>query len=610
MKLRIGPGPVFVYESLINARRWQVYAARGLFGAVLLIGLGVVWIGLDDNVMRAGQGMKSISAMAKIGEGFFYAIAGVQISLVMLAAPAAAAGSICVDRARGTLLHLLVTDLSDSEIVLGKLAARLAPVFGLIACAAPVTALAGLLGGIEFGAVAGSFVVAVTLAVVCCALAMVISVWAAKMHEVLMAVYAVICLWLLTLPMWLGLTHNAGLISPPRWIELGNPYVIVFAPYNSPGSVGVFEFAAFAAVGFGLSACLVAVTIVALRPVVVGQSGRPEKAVRSRLPDLKWLFPSFAGPSLDGNPVLWREWHRNRPSRLLRRMWGLLMIVTWGLAAWGTYEVIKHGRHGGPALLPFGFMFQVFFGLLILSTIAPTVLAEERVRGSLDVLLATPLSTRTIVLGKWWGAYRHVLVLALMPLYAGVLLAATYTPNPAFRRAGLTQIPVSSWERCIVPTLSVLDFLASGALIVSLGIIIATWVPRLGRGVIFGVIAFFAIGVGWIFLVEFVYAQLVFRQPSNFHSNHPYVLPTLIALSPIFGAIAPHEIMEQYWQVSRTPGWVGLGIVLAMKAAAAGGLLLLAIATFDRCMGRVPERTARTSTKQNAKVEKLEASVA
>ena len=44
---------------------------------------------------------------------------------MMLAAPAATAGAICVDRARGTLTHMLATDLSDPEIVLGKLAARL-----------------------------------------------------------------------------------------------------------------------------------------------------------------------------------------------------------------------------------------------------------------------------------------------------------------------------------------------------------------------------------------------------------------------------------------------------------------------------------------------------
>jgi hypothetical protein len=67
----------------------------------------------------------------------------------MLAAPAATAGAICVDRARGTLTHMLATDLSDPEIILGKLAARLLPVLGLVAFSWPLLALSSLLGGID-----------------------------------------------------------------------------------------------------------------------------------------------------------------------------------------------------------------------------------------------------------------------------------------------------------------------------------------------------------------------------------------------------------------------------------------------------------------------------
>ena len=73
----------------------------------------------------------------------------IQLVLVMLAGPAATAGTICLDKCgRGAMAHLLITDLSDAEIVLGKLAARLVPVVGLIACALPVTALGRWSGGL------------------------------------------------------------------------------------------------------------------------------------------------------------------------------------------------------------------------------------------------------------------------------------------------------------------------------------------------------------------------------------------------------------------------------------------------------------------------------
>src|SRR5438309_1315770 len=108
-------GPVFTFESLLNARRWQVYAGRSFFVAVLLVGMVFVWFG-NYNRTASFARSRTFQQLAKIGEGFFYALAGVQVSLVLLAAPAAAAGSICMDRARGTLLHMMVTDLSDAEI--------------------------------------------------------------------------------------------------------------------------------------------------------------------------------------------------------------------------------------------------------------------------------------------------------------------------------------------------------------------------------------------------------------------------------------------------------------------------------------------------------------
>ena len=50
-------------------------------------------------------------------------------ALILLAAPACTAGSIGLDKARRTLLHMLITDLSDTEIILGKLAAQLLAIF-------------------------------------------------------------------------------------------------------------------------------------------------------------------------------------------------------------------------------------------------------------------------------------------------------------------------------------------------------------------------------------------------------------------------------------------------------------------------------------------------
>src|SRR5436190_18217309 len=125
---RWGPGPVFVYEWRLASRRWQLYAMRVLFIAALGTGLLVVWAS-----KATGQTL-SRNTLATVGEYFFYTLTGIQITLVLLMAPAYTAGAICLDKVRGTLLHLLTTDLSNREIILGKLAARLIPVVGLVAC--------------------------------------------------------------------------------------------------------------------------------------------------------------------------------------------------------------------------------------------------------------------------------------------------------------------------------------------------------------------------------------------------------------------------------------------------------------------------------------------
>ena len=609
MRKRWGFGPVFGYESLLNARRWQVFAGRSFFVLVMLVGMVVVWMMRDQFTPTPVTGRPNYQELAKLGQWFFYAIVGVQISLVMLAAPAAAAGSICMDRARGTLLHVMVTDLSDIEIVLGKLGARLAPVIGLIACSVPVVCLSALLGGIEFGAIAGSFVVSISLAVLVCTLALTISVWAGKPHEVLMAVYMIVGLWLMALPIWQGLSTGGKITAPPVWFFKANPYVLVIAPCFKPGFVGIADFTAFTVVTLALSAALAVLSIARMRRVVVEQSSRQQKERRRLLPELKRFFPSWPSPQLDGNPVLWREWSRNRPSKLARRLWAVLMLIVWASMAWGTFEAITGGTSPSEQQgFGFGLMILVMFGFLMLSATAPTALADERVLGSLDSLLATPLSTRSILAAKWWGMYRRVLVLAIVPLYAAFFIATTAPDIPVWGGRwpfGHAPVPLNEEDRIFGATLSVGDFLVSGALIVSCGLALATWVPRLGRAIAVSVIVFFLIGLGWPMLVDLLVSQVFRARASNWYEENPVFRHFLIPLSPLVGPMGPITMLEQFKFKSLGPIWISHGMAILLKSAIAGLLFWLTTMTFDRCLGRMPESRIRARPRQSAVREEL-----
>ncbi len=294
---------------------------------------------------------------------------------------------------------MLTTDLSNAEIVLGKLGVRLIPVLGLIVCVLPVLALSGLMGGIDPLALGGSFLVSIGCALVGCALAMTLSVWARKTHEVVMMTYVLLVLWLifpglLALAMYTIGTRPPPFAAPVLWqfVIDTNPYYLAFAPYMDPTKVGLWTFLIFLGACLVTSGGLTALSTMRIRHVALSQAGRPAASPRRwslrRLRRPSWV-PRLPGPSLDFNPVAWREWHRMHPSWMMRIAWGLY-------AALGVFWfMMSLKQRSDPSDLTDSIAamsaFQVALGLLLLSVGAATSLAEERVRGSLDVLLTTPM---------------------------------------------------------------------------------------------------------------------------------------------------------------------------------------------------------------------------
>ena len=76
--------------------------------------------------------------------------------------------------------------------------------------------------------------------------------------------------------------------------------------------------------------------------------------------------------------------------------------------------------------------------------------------------MATPLPTRAIVWGKWWGAFRAVPALLILPVLVTTALSF-HTGH--------------YWAVALMAAL----ILAYGAAITSLGLALATWIPRMGR---------------------------------------------------------------------------------------------------------------------------------
>jgi ABC-type transport system involved in multi-copper enzyme maturation permease subunit len=543
----LGPGPVFIYEWITSTRRWQAYALRSLFVLGLLLALLVM--GMRRGTDAIVPGPAGLRALAQLGRSLFVAVVGTQLTLVLLVAPA---GAICLDRSRGTLAHLLVTDLTDVEIVLGKLAARLTPVLVLVAATLPFTALLTLLGGIEPDAMFGAFLVTMGVAVLGCCLALGFSIRFRRTHEALLATYAVWGLWLLGTPMLDQINRASGLslIVPP---ESADPYRLAFAPYWRPGSVDWHDYVAFLGAIWGISAVLTLLAVRTMRRICTRDaartSARPPWGWAGRLG--AFVSPAFRiygrmGPTLDFNPVFWREWHRNRPARWAR----VVALIFVALAL--TFSLIAINQGSQRDLPPWVNALQVSIGLLFLSVIAATSMAEERVRGSLDVLLTTPLETREIVLGKWLGTYRLVPPLAILPV---LVVYGKVSPDG------------DPWPVALMMAAFVL---CAGAAITSLGLAMATWCSRLGRAVGVTVSLYLLMAVGWFFGL---WAVRDSADTQRMMMGSPFFWAGIVTDS------ADRRYYSDYQQAA-------IGWTLAY-ALAAWALLAATLKTFDRCLGRV-----------------------
>jgi ABC-type transport system involved in multi-copper enzyme maturation permease subunit len=567
---RLGPGPVFVYEWLTTSRRWQLYAMRALYVGAILVGMILV-ARVQNRTTMAGPNA-SIQALAAYGQTLFLTVITIELTVVLLVGPALTAGAVCIDKLRGTLDHMLATDLSNGEIVLGKLGVRLVPVLGLVACVLPIMALAGLLGGIDPNALFGSFMAAIACAVLGCSLALTLSVWGRKSHEVLMITYLIMILWLFGPFLLATILYSTGvsglrLVAPVlrEWLEAGNPYYLAWAPYTRPGSVSLINYVEFLGCCLVISGFLAGLATCRIRAVARKQAGRSpgrrlDRWLAARLPVVAWqkLLP---GPSLDGNPVFWREWYRAKPSPVMQLIWALYgaLGVVWVVIAVQSEASGSSNRHIIATLN----VFQVGVGLLLLSVSAATSLAEERMRGSLDVLLATPLSTREILAGKWAGAFRTVPALLLVPAVTALLLAG-------------------GSGRWIQYVLFVTLLLAYSALIVSMGLALATWQSRLGRAVASCVAGYVALTIGW--------PAMAIPLAIGTRMNDRVILP-LVCGSPFYGTLfgtlglaGPHLMPGNAEDL-----WIGCVVWIVIDGGLAALLFAVTVASFDRCLGRISE---------------------
>ena len=184
-------GPIFTREVVIAPRRSRLYVARTTYVAALLMLMCTAWL-----VLAGTQVVRNVGDLARFGALVFQVLAVVQLVLAVSFSALLAASAVAQEKDRRTLVLLLLTRLTNSELVLGKLFAGLLSVLALIGASLPVFMATALFGGVSFEQIGRVFLVTLVAAVVAGSIGSTIALWRDSTYQTLALTVLVLVAWI------------------------------------------------------------------------------------------------------------------------------------------------------------------------------------------------------------------------------------------------------------------------------------------------------------------------------------------------------------------------------------------------------------------------------
>src|SRR4051794_17435969 len=169
--------------------------------------------------------VQEFGVIARFGGMLFEIFVLVQLTLMLFFAPLAAATAVAHEKDRRTFVLLLMTDLSDTEIVLGKLAASLIQIVTFLAAAAPVFFLCMLLGGVAPEQILDALGVTAAAGLAGGALGLLVALWRDRTFQSL-------ALTVLLMVLALAGVETLGVAFPGAHV-LGVPLATALNPYRA-----------------------------------------------------------------------------------------------------------------------------------------------------------------------------------------------------------------------------------------------------------------------------------------------------------------------------------------------------------------------------------------
>jgi ABC-type transport system involved in multi-copper enzyme maturation permease subunit len=216
-------GPIIAREVLTAPRSARYYLGRVFFTGFLFIVMWTAWQSLIG-----WRAVNEFGILARFGNVVYTMFAVLQLTLTLFFAPIFTAASVAHEKDRRTFVLLLMTDLSDLEVVLGKVLAGLLNILAMLAAGTGLLALCMLLGGISFGQVLTLFAVTASSGVAGGVMGTLVALWRDRTFQsisltILMVVLSVAGVEALAIAFP---TATAGGLP---LVEILNPYRAIFA---------------------------------------------------------------------------------------------------------------------------------------------------------------------------------------------------------------------------------------------------------------------------------------------------------------------------------------------------------------------------------------------
>ncbi len=426
-------GCIFDREAETIPRREKHFASRALAAISALLILITGWL-----MLNGVQTIEDVGDLAAFGSLVFQILVPLFLFVVLFMATTSSVLAVSQEKDRKTLDLLLLSSMTNWEIVIGKFSVGLLNGVNLLLPASVVWFCVTLFGGVSFSQITEAIWLGVGVILLGSSLGSMVSFWRDKTFQSL-AICFLGLLFLFGGLHWISQTRLAIAIGLESMSPI-HAVAVCVQPIRSTelSSFGLSSPLAAAILMIGFSVVFNLLAIVCLR------SWNPSRTKRIRVSNEESLYSesrSNAGAEPSGtwkgrnskhvwnNPILWREvctWAYGRKVLAVRFAYvAMAAIVFYAIQTLIHSGIVLHRSDLENELVPpLSLWCGAFFilSMVIVNALAVNSVANERDANALELLLASEITPTAFLVGKIGGVLFVAKEMVGLPLLLPIVI--------------------------------------------------------------------------------------------------------------------------------------------------------------------------------------------